>query len=61
MRIKCRNVLSFLVFWGQIQNYMMRVSISLIVLAMVKIRNNAVREVETREVTSDVLFTIKEM
>ena len=35
-KVKCRTVLSMLVFWGQIQNYMMRSSMSLIVLAMVK-------------------------
>jgi len=40
--MKCRNVLSLLVFWGQIQNYMMRVSMSLIVLAMVKTEKQAV-------------------
>lgn len=40
-RIKCRNVLSMLVFWGQIQNYMMRVSLNLIVLAMVKTEKQA--------------------
>ena len=40
-RIKCRNVLSLLVFWGQIQNYMMRTSMSLIVLAMVKTETKA--------------------
>ena len=32
----CRSVLSFLVFWGQIQNYMMRVSLPFILVCMVK-------------------------
>ncbi|XP_023342327.1 sialin isoform X2 [Eurytemora carolleeae] len=34
--IKCRTVLSILLFWGQIQNYMMRISLSLIIVEMVK-------------------------
>ena len=40
--MKCRNVLGVLLFWGQIQNYMMRVCMSLIVLAMVKTEKQAV-------------------
>jgi len=35
-KVECRTVLSILIFWGQIQNYMMRVSLSLIIVAMVE-------------------------
>lgn len=38
--VKCRTVLSMLVFWGQMQNYMMRNSINLIILAMVQDRGS---------------------
>ncbi len=31
-----RRILSAMIFWGQIQNYMMRVSISILIVAMVK-------------------------
>ena len=29
-------VLTFMVFWGQIQNYMMRINLSLVIVAMVE-------------------------
>ena len=32
----CITVLSFMVLWGQIQNYMMRSNLSIIIVAMVK-------------------------
>ena len=32
---KALHVLSFMVFWGQIQNYMMRVNLSILIVAMV--------------------------
>jgi len=34
--INCRTVLCMLMFWGQIQNYMIRVSLSLIIVEMIK-------------------------
>ena len=36
MELRCRTVLAALLFWGQIQNYMMRVSMSIIILAMAR-------------------------
>ena len=34
--VTATRVLSLMVFWGQIQNYMMRVSISILIVAMIK-------------------------
>ena len=34
--VTATKVLSFMVFWGQIQNYMMRISISILLVAMIK-------------------------
>ena len=34
--ISATKVLSLMVFWGQIQNYMMRISISILIVAMIK-------------------------
>ena len=36
LRPSARRVLALMVFWGQIQNYMMRVNISILIVAMVK-------------------------
>ena len=30
------HVLTLMVFWGQIQNYMMRVNLSILIVAMIK-------------------------
>ena len=34
--IKVQHVLCAMVFWGQIQNYMLRVNLSILIVAMVK-------------------------
>lgn len=34
--IKVRHILCAMVFWGQIQNYMMRANLSLLIVAMIK-------------------------
>jgi hypothetical protein len=36
LRPSARQVLAMMVFWGQIQNYMMRVNLSILIVAMVK-------------------------
>ena len=44
-----RLVLCFMVFWGQIQNYMMRSTLSLMIVAMVKdsSKRNVTNSIET--------------
>ena len=44
-----RLVLCFMVFWGQIQNYMMRSTLSLLIVAMVKdsSKRNVTNSIET--------------
>ena len=34
--LSARRILSAMIFWGQIQNYMMRVSLGILIVAMVK-------------------------
>ena len=31
-----RQILALMVFWGQIQNYMMRINLSILIVAMVR-------------------------
>jgi hypothetical protein len=36
LRPSVRRILALMVFWGQIQNYMMRVNLSILIVAMVR-------------------------
>jgi hypothetical protein len=36
MAVTAKHVLSLMVFWGQIQNYMMRINLSILIVAMTK-------------------------
>jgi len=36
LRPSARRVLAVMVFWGQIQNYMMRANLSILIVAMVR-------------------------
>ena len=38
-----RLVLCLMVFWGQIQNYMMRVNLSILIVAMIKDSSNSIQ------------------
>ena len=51
MAIQARHILSAMVFWGQIQNYMMRVNLSILIVAMVKDVK------KSQNVTSNVEFS----
>ena len=35
-KLNARQILCFMVFWGQIQNYVMRTNLSIVIVAMVK-------------------------
>ena len=35
-KLSARAILALMVFWGQIQNYMMRVNLSILIVEMVK-------------------------
>ena len=45
-RPSCITVLAAMVFWGQIQNYMMRVNLSILIVAMVKANNNTASDAD---------------
>ena len=53
-----RTILALMVFWGQIQNYMMRVNLSILIVAMVK---DPVRNVTTSDLNNtDAIQTCME-
>ena len=56
-KISARAVLALMVFWGQIQNYMMRVNLSILIVAMVK---DPVRNVSASALNSTDIQTCME-
>ena len=56
-KISARAVLALMVFWGQIQNFMMRVNLSILIVAMVK---DPVRNVSASALNSTEIQTCME-
>ena len=52
-KLSCRTILLLMVFWGQIQNYMMRVNLSILIVEMVKdpVKNSTQIEASNQTVT----------
>ena len=52
-KLSCRTILLLMVFWGQIQNYMMRVNLSILIVEMVKdpVKNSTQTEASNQTVT----------
>ena len=49
-----------MVFWGQIQNYMMRMNLTLLIVAMIKKTPNLVEQSDNATVACDQILMVEE-